>query len=336
MYKDYPSTLNDLVDIVDEYDRARADVDSPEYLKSVCDHYEETRRSLDRIQRRYHKARQQIESSSEHYTDLVSRSQRIVDDYQRHSCMREIDEASYFLRRHPDCLYGSRGSADRSDKEYADMIQWLNESYLPEKKPSIEDHQHLAMRNKEMITTFHRHLQETHKNLRAAESDNERFADLARHASHKLRSSAKETVHRSQHQMRALLVRMEHVEELAREERAKPSKNKFQTIAEQTKEEDLELVRHVIAQQHFDGLWNVDDATTKKLTGKSINEFEQVENSAVLTTAIVILVFEGRFASLSVLWLGVVQKERQRLTNILNNEPTQLDHLLGKIRKQLE
>ena len=136
--------------------------------------------------------------------------------------------------------------------------------------------------------------------------------------------------------MRELSEEMEHAEELARRERAKPSKNKFQTITEQTKEEDLELMRHAIAQQHFDGLWNLDDATMKKWTSKSIHEFEQMENSAVLITVIAIPVLEGRFASLSVLWFGVVQKARTCLIGSLNNDATRLDHLLEKIRKQPE
>ena len=136
--------------------------------------------------------------------------------------------------------------------------------------------------------------------------------------------------------MQELSKEIQRVKQFVREERANPSKNKFQTITEQTKQEDLELIRHIIAQQNFDGSWNVDDATIKKLTGKSINDFEQLENSAVLITAIIIVVFEGRFASLSILWFGVVQKARQCLSDILNNDTTQLDNLLERIQKQLK
>ena len=118
-----------------------------------------------------------------------------------------------------------------------------------------------------------------------------------------------------------------------RQQQIQPSKNRFQQVTEQTKDEDLELVRHIIAQQQFDGLWNVDERTIEKLTSKSLADFEQMENNTtVLITAVIIAAFEERFASLSSLWHGVVQKARARLIQLLNNDKAQLDELLAKIR----
>jgi hypothetical protein len=73
----------------------------------------------------------------------------------------------------------------------------------------------------------------------------------------------------------------------------------------------------------------------EQLTGKSLSEFQQLENTEVLNSAIIVIVLETRFASLLSMWYGVVQKARKRLLDMLDKDNNKLNTLLEDIRKQL-
>jgi hypothetical protein len=96
-----------------------------------------------------------------------------------------------------------------------------------------------------------------------------------------------------------------------------------------------DIVRHLIDKQKFDGSWDLDSKSIEQLTGKPLNVFQHLTNNQVLISAIVITVLETRFASLSSMWHGVVQKARKRLVDLLGKNIKKLDTLLEDIRKQL-
>ncbi|CAF3977078.1 unnamed protein product, partial [Rotaria sp. Silwood1] len=100
---------------------------------------------------------------------------------------------------------------------------------------------------------------------------------------------------------------------------------------------DQDIVRYLINKQKFDGLWSLDSQDVKKLTGKTLADFQsqngQVDHQ-VLVSAIIIAVLETRFSALASMWYGIVQKARKRLTDLLGTDSKNLDQLLENIRKQ--
>ena len=101
---------------------------------------------------------------------------------------------------------------------------------------------------------------------------------------------------------------------------------------------DQDIVRHLINKQKFDGLWNADDSIINSLTGKSLSAFQSIGtnvNQDILTSVIVIIMLETKFASFSSLWHGVVQKARKRINDLLKESSNNVDKLIEDIRKQL-
>jgi hypothetical protein len=117
------------------------------------------------------------------------------------------------------------------------------------------------------------------------------------------------------------------------------SKNKKKTVLETEiwPSNDQDIVRYLINKQKFDGLWDLDSQVIKNLTGKTLAEFLQENNQVdhqILVSAIIIAVLETRFAVLTTMWYGVVQKARKRLVDLLGTDSKILDQLLENIRKQ--
>ena len=101
---------------------------------------------------------------------------------------------------------------------------------------------------------------------------------------------------------------------------------------------DQDIVRHLINQQKFDGLWNPDDTIISNLTGKSLSAFQSTLtniNQDILASAIVIITLETKFGSFSSLWHGVVQKARKRINDLLKQDSNNVDTLIEDIRKQI-
>ena len=101
---------------------------------------------------------------------------------------------------------------------------------------------------------------------------------------------------------------------------------------------DQDIVRHLINKQKFDGLWNADNTIIHNLTGKSLSTFQSTftnGNQDILTSVIVIIMLETKFASFSSLWHGVVQKARKRINDLLIQDSNNVDTLIEDIRKQL-
>ncbi|CAF0991709.1 unnamed protein product [Adineta steineri] len=103
-------------------------------------------------------------------------------------------------------------------------------------------------------------------------------------------------------------------------------------------DDDRDIVRRLIMEQKFDGLWNLDIKSIEHLTGKSFATFPLVDfqiNMQTLISAIIIALFVTRFAVFVSLWHGVVRKARARLTDLFEKDSNKLNLLLDKINKQL-
>ncbi|CAF2727638.1 unnamed protein product [Rotaria sp. Silwood2] len=98
--------------------------------------------------------------------------------------------------------------------------------------------------------------------------------------------------------------------------------------------DDQNIVRYLIGKQKFDGLWDLDVTDIEHLTGQSLTSFPSSNNKQILISAIVIVALETRFASLLIMWYGVVQKGRKRLLDLLDKDVKQLESLLKDIRQQ--
>jgi hypothetical protein len=99
--------------------------------------------------------------------------------------------------------------------------------------------------------------------------------------------------------------------------------------------DDENIVRYLINKQMFDGLWELNSKEIEQLTSKPLSHFQQLADSEVLLTGIIIFVLETRFASFLSMWYGVVQKARQHLLGLLGNDNKKLDTLLEEIHQKL-
>jgi len=98
---------------------------------------------------------------------------------------------------------------------------------------------------------------------------------------------------------------------------------------------DEDIVRHLIAKQKFDGLWDLTDKEVETLTGKQLDRFPQGYNQQILISAIIVVLLEIRFSSFSSMWHGVVQKARKRLMKSVGDDMKKLEDLLDGIRSAL-
>ncbi|CAF0897560.1 unnamed protein product [Adineta steineri] len=99
--------------------------------------------------------------------------------------------------------------------------------------------------------------------------------------------------------------------------------------------DDQDIVRYLIHKQNFNGLWNFDSETIKKLTGKSLDEFQQSTNEElVISTIIIIILLETRFSSFSSMSHAIIQKARKQILDLLGKDNNKLQNLFDDIRKQ--
>ncbi|CAF5139402.1 unnamed protein product, partial [Rotaria sp. Silwood1] len=98
--------------------------------------------------------------------------------------------------------------------------------------------------------------------------------------------------------------------------------------------DDENIVRYLINKQKFDGLWDLDANDIELLTGKPLTSFTPFNNKQILISAIIIVVLETRFATMSIMWHGTVQKARKHLFDLLGKDAKELELLLENIRQQ--
>ncbi|CAF1457389.1 unnamed protein product [Adineta steineri] len=99
---------------------------------------------------------------------------------------------------------------------------------------------------------------------------------------------------------------------------------------------DEDVVRHLISLQKFDGLWNLSGSEVQNLSKKPLTSFQSniSNDSSILSTIIVIIIFETKFDSSKTLWSFMVNKARKRLTELLDNNG-KLEQLINEIKSQL-
>ncbi|CAF4064370.1 unnamed protein product [Adineta steineri] len=99
---------------------------------------------------------------------------------------------------------------------------------------------------------------------------------------------------------------------------------------------DEDVVRHLISLQKFDGLWNLSDSEVQNLSKKPLTSFQSniSDDLSILSTTIVILIFETKFDSSKTLWSFMVNKARKRLTELLGDNG-KLELLINEIKSQL-
>lgn len=124
-------------------------------------------------------------------------------------------------------------------------------------------------------------------------------------------------------------------EAVLRRAKDKQSSKKLPDVTRHHDQGDLDMVRLIIVEQKFNGLWDIGVDFIKELTSKTLSDFQGVTNAQMLITAIIIVILETRFASLSSMWYGVVQKARKCLLDLLDKDAIKLDILFEDIRKQL-
>jgi hypothetical protein len=101
---------------------------------------------------------------------------------------------------------------------------------------------------------------------------------------------------------------------------------------------DQDIVRYLINKQKFDGLWDLDSDIIIKLTGKDLTEFRSRKtdiDAQILSSVIVILTLETRFSAFSSLWYGIVQKGRDRISDLLGKDSNKIDQLFNDLRNEL-
>ena len=101
---------------------------------------------------------------------------------------------------------------------------------------------------------------------------------------------------------------------------------------------DEDTVRSLIDKQRFDGLWDADVSMIQNLTGKSLTNWQSIHadiEPTLLSSLIIILILEQRFATYSSLWYGIVQKARKTISNLLSQEAKNIDTYIERIRGQL-
>ena len=126
-----------------------------------------------------------------------------------------------------------------------------------------------------------------------------------------------------------------------RDERGETDQSKHEKISQKSDilpSNDQDIVRYLINKQKFDGLWDLDSEIIKLLTGKSLSVFQLMNfdiSTEILSSSIVILILETRFSAFSSLWYGVVQKGRDRISDLLGKDSNKINQLFNDLRSEL-
>ena len=112
---------------------------------------------------------------------------------------------------------------------------------------------------------------------------------------------------------------------------------RYRLAESQNETDDQNTVHYLLDKQFNDGLWNFtsNKKTIQDLTGKPLTVFQSSEihhNTQILITAIIIVLLESNFIALQSVWSDAVEKARNRLINLLNNDWKKLIILLRNIR----
>lgn len=357
--KDYDRARMEFTSALKKYDEAQKHFDSTsmdkdeakKYIDGILNDYDEARGHLDDTRTKYNEARQYLDDNRMEYDETQRHLDRAFrnNDYDRHDFGRASMEYDQARQHYSSAInrYGNLqqdfdhviNSYDKAEQHYNHLIHFIDKSHQLQKKPSVEEEEQVLQRYIHEIDFAEERFQDARKTLhhfkiekKDMENRLERARDSLKCCANEIRSSVMESMY-DEDQMTSSEIR--YAKKLLDQVREKQPSKKSRAFVREYDEKDLAIVRRIIAEQKFDGLWNLDVNTIEQLTGKSLSVFQQLTNSEMFISAIIIVILETRFASLMSMWYGVVQKARKRLLNMHNNDNNKFTTLLEDIQKQL-
>ena len=293
-------------------------------LRDRDDHYVAKR---DRYHREYREAERRLDHAQNRYAESHRRYDNVTRDYLE--AQDDYETAQQNLKHFEDETKSSstvsEGTDSQHEKAHAEMLL----------KKAVESLKHWEHKKASAQKSMMRQNDEMLSTMRAVHEVNEYLSRLEH-------EDQFDQMHYEMARARVdddydndLSSQMAYVNALQRYEREKQSSKKSGTVVRNDNQDEQNIVRQLIHQQKFDGLWDVDAKMIVQLTGKPLSDFPQSNDTTMLMSAIIIVVLETRFILLSSMWFGIVQKARKRLIDMLDKDHKQLDALLDNIRKQL-
>jgi predicted nucleic acid-binding Zn-ribbon protein len=309
------------------HEQAKSQMRHEQAMSQMC--YASLHERYDYAAERYHqeydKARWQLNEAHNHYAE----SERHYTTAEQHYCeaRNDYEKAQQNLKHSEDKKKSSSTVSEEPDLQHEKACAQM---LLTEAVASLKHWEHEK-------ASAHESLMRQKHEMQSAERRMHMIREDLSHWEHEKRSAQMhyQMARASLGDDNRLSSEMHYVEALQRYEHEKRPSKKSRAVVRNDDQGEQDIVRHLIHQQKFDGLWDVDAKVIVQLTGKSLSDFQQLDNTEMLMSAIIIVVLETHFTSLSSMWYGIVQKARKRLIDMLDKDNNKLDALLDDIRKQL-
>ncbi len=293
-----------------------------ESLRERHDYYAAERhryhQEYDEVKWRLKKAQNDYAESQHHHTNAVQHYREACNDYEK---------AQQNLKHIEDEKKSSSTVSEEADSQHKKACAQM---LLTEAKASLRHWEHEK-------ASAEKYLMHRKHEVKSAEVVMERTHEYLIRWEHEKQSAQMhyQMARASLGDDNRLSSEMHYVEALQRYEHEKRPSKKSRAVVRNDDQGEQDIVRHLIHQHKFDGLRDVDVKVIVQLIGKSLSDFQQLDNTEMLMSAIIIVVLETHFTSLSSMWYGIVQKPGKRLIDMLDKDNTKLDALLDDIRKQL-
>ena len=169
---------------------------------------------------------------------------------------------------------------DEAQQSYDDVIESFDKSYQNQKESSAEEDQQFSQHDKDQMNSVERLFHSAHRARERFEYEDNSLRNRLQNAygnlqycKDEIRASAREHM---RYEDPVVSSQIRHAEILLRQEREKQSSKKSRMTIRNHNEKDLEIVRRIIAEQKFDGLWNIDVKFVEKLTRKPFTRISTV------------------------------------------------------------
>ena len=277
------------------------------------DKYPQAQRRHHEAQQRYEEAKQRYYQVQQHYNEFEQRCNRFEQHYY---------EAQQLLKRYQNA---KEFSPQNYEEALESLTRWQSGKVFAERDS-------VGLLDSLERSKFEKASAEQYYQMTAVSLQNYEHKALF----YKMQSQvAQKFLHDDDGDDKDLSSEIGYATLLQRYEHEKRSSKNSKLTAPNDDHKNQDIIHQVIIKQKFDGLWDVDEKIIEQLTSKSLSHFRQLEITRMFVSAIIVVAFETRFASLSSLWYGVVQKTRKRLLTMLENDKSKLDNLLENIRKQI-
>ena len=349
-YENYVQARQQCTSALKKYDEAQQNLDgTTKSIDSIRNDYNEARKHLRDVSDKWHKVQCHYSENRRDTCDKIRRrfgTVRKNNDncpYTSNMGIQYHNEAQKTLRaldgyldyeENLDHVIEQFGNVQR---HYDHLLQSIDEEHELQEKRSSEKSEKRLPKYMAEIDYVERRFEDVRHTLEHYQVEMYHIRDNLESTCASLYETMNKISDNIKYQENQMTVPYEihRVEKQLRQEHSKQSSKKSQKFIRKYDQQDLDIVRRIIAEQKFDGLWNLEANMIEQLTGKPLSEFQQLTNTEMLISAIVIVVLETRFASLSSMWYGVVQKARTCLLNMLGKDNQKLATLLEDIQKQL-